>query len=36
MPQRDIYHDSVVKALLYEGWMITDDPLRLSYGGRNV
>lgn len=36
MPARDIYHDVVLKALTDEGWMITDDPLRLSYGGRNL
>lgn len=36
MPQRDLYHTTVVKALQKEGWVITDDPLRLTYGGRNV
>lgn len=36
MPQRDIFHDVVIDALLADGWTITDDPLRLSYGGRNV
>jgi hypothetical protein len=36
MPQRDIYHDTVVEALVIDGWKITDDPLWLSYGGRNV
>jgi len=36
MPRKDLYHDTVIKALLKEGWTITDDPLRLYYGGRNV
>ena len=36
MPARDFYHDVVLKALTEEGWTITDDPLRLSYGGRNL
>lgn len=36
MPARDIYHDIVLKALSGEGWTITNDPLRLSYGGRNL
>jgi hypothetical protein len=36
MPQKDIYHDVVVKALIRDGWTITHDPLHLSYGGRNV
>lgn len=36
MPRKDLYHDVVVKALESEGWLITDDPLHLSYGGRNL
>ena len=36
MPQKDIYHDVVVHALIRDGWTITDDPLHLAYGGRNV
>jgi len=36
MPQKDIYHDVVIHALTRDGWTITDDPLRLAYGGRNV
>lgn len=36
MPQRDIFHATVVKALIQDGWIITDDPLRLAYGGRNL
>ncbi len=36
MPRRDIYHHKVVKDLEREGWTVTDDPLRLAYGGRNL
>lgn len=36
MPARDIYHDVVVQALIADGWLITDDPLRLAYGARDV
>jgi len=36
MPQRDIYHSQVVQALIQDGWTVTDDPLHLSYGGRNL
>lgn len=36
MPARDVYHDVVVQALIADGWIITDDPLYLAYGGRNL
>lgn len=36
MPAKDIYHDVVVQALINEGWEITDDPLSLSYGSREL
>jgi hypothetical protein len=36
VPARNIYHDIVVQALTDDGWTITDDPLRLSYGGRDL
>jgi hypothetical protein len=36
MPAKDIYHDTVVRALRAEGWQITHDPLFLSYGGRDI
>lgn len=36
MPRKDLYHDTVVQALVEDGWTITDDPLHLSYGGRNL
>ena len=35
MPARDIYHDTVVQALIADGWTITGDPLRLSFGARD-
>jgi hypothetical protein len=33
---RNIYHDVVVAALIADGWTITDDPLTLQYGGRDL
>lgn len=36
MPARDLYHNLVVKALVLDGWAITDDPLTISYGGRDL
>ena len=36
MPAKDIYHDVVVHALTAEGWRITDDPLSLSFGGKDL
>jgi len=36
MPARNIYHDAVAHALVADGWTITDDPLTLSYGGRDL
>lgn len=35
MPARDLYHETVAQALVADGWVITDDPLRLSYGARD-
>jgi hypothetical protein len=35
MPAKDLYHDAVVHALVADGWTITDDPLRIGYGGQN-
>ncbi|MEA5533973.1 XisH family protein [Crocosphaera sp. XPORK-15E] len=34
MPAKDIYHHSVIKALIKDGWIITDDPLKLTWGKR--
>ncbi len=36
MPQRDLFHSSVVTALETAGWTITDDPLELSFGDRKL
>ena len=36
MPAKDIFHDIVVTALQKEGWQITDDPLRLKWGLREL
>jgi hypothetical protein len=33
---RNIHHDAVVQALTKDGWTITDDPLHLRYGGRDL
>ena len=35
MPAKDIYHDNVRKALENENWIITDDPLKLTWGRRD-
>ncbi|UXE58784.1 MAG: XisH family protein [Woronichinia naegeliana WA131] len=32
MPAKDIFHDAVRKGLEQEGWVITDDPLRIEVG----
>ena len=36
MPAKDIYHDTVKNALIKDGWKITDDPLRLKWGLREL
>jgi XisH protein len=36
MPARDLYHTAVLRALTVDGWQITDDPLVLSVGSREV
>jgi len=36
MPARDLYHDSVKRALIKDGWTITHDPLRLSWGSKDM
>ncbi len=36
MPAKDFYHDTVKKALIKDGWTITDDPLILSIGKRDL
>lgn len=36
MPQRDRYHNVVCRALEKDGWLITDDPLRLRWGKQDM
>lgn len=36
MPARDIWHDVVKKSLIRDGWIITDDPLAVQFGGVNI
>lgn len=36
MPARDRFHDIVKIALMNDGWTVTDDPLRLHWGSRDL
>lgn len=36
MPARDLYHDRFKHALINDGWTITDDPLRLTWGAKDM
>lgn len=36
MPARNICHDAVVHALIGDGWNVTDDPLTITYGGKDL
>jgi hypothetical protein len=36
VPAQNIYHDAVTHALIADGWTITDDPLTLSFGGKDL
>ncbi len=36
MPSRDRYHDVVRRCLEKDGWLITDDPLRLRWGQKDM
>ena len=36
MPAKDIFHDIVKTALQKDGWQITDDPLKLKWGLREL
>ncbi|MFM7427416.1 MAG: element excision factor XisH family protein [Elainella sp.] len=36
MPAKDLYHDTVTTALIKDGWTITDDPLTLKVGERDL
>ena len=36
MPARNLYHEAVVAALTSDGWTITDDPLSVKVGDRDL
>jgi hypothetical protein len=36
MPAKNIHHDAAVAALRADGWTVTHDPFRLSYGDRDM
>lgn len=36
MPARDIYHDAVKQAPIKDSWVITDDPLHLKWGRKDL
>lgn len=36
MPAKDLYHDAVKAALVKDGWTITDDPLTLRWGTKDL
>ena len=36
MPAKNIYHDAVLEALKADGWVVTHDPLTLSFGGKDL
>jgi hypothetical protein len=36
MPARDRFHDTVKVALIRDGWTVTNDPLRLRWGARDL
>ena len=33
MPQYDLYHETVKRALVKDGWVITDDPFTIEFKG---
>ncbi len=36
MSAKDVFHNAVKNALQKEGWIITDDPLFIRFGGINI
>ena len=36
MPAKDIFHNQVKNALIKDGWNITDDPLKLQWGKKDL
>ena len=36
MPNKDRYHDTVKRALQKDGWVVTGEQIRITYGDRNL
>ncbi|MFP4123380.1 MAG: element excision factor XisH family protein [Coleofasciculus sp.] len=36
MPAKDIYHDTVKNALIKDDWIITNDPLTIEWGKKDL
>ena len=36
MSAKDIFHNNVVNALIKDGWRITNDPLKLQWGNKDL
>ncbi len=36
MAARDLYHNTVIAALIKDGWRITDDPLSVKWGQKDL
>jgi hypothetical protein len=36
MPAKDRYHQTVKNALIKDGWTITNDPLHLRWGNKDM
>ena len=36
MSKRDFFHEAVCDALGKDGWAITDDPLKIEWGGATI
>ena len=36
MPAKDIYHNTVKNALIKDDWIVTDDPLHLKWGQKDM
>ena len=36
MPARGLYHDALKNALVKDGWTVTHDPLRLTWGPKDM
>lgn len=36
MPTKDKYHDNCKNALIKDAWTVTDEPLRLKWGGKDM